>query len=287
MKNAKSTLIMLLVGFVTAFSFVSCSKVPAGNVGIKFYLLGSSKGVDFEPLTPGRYYIGWNEELYLFPTQTQNYVWTATDDPGSESNEQLVFQDKDGMELSADIGVTYRIDPSKVPVIFEKYKKGINEITDLFLRNMVRDALVKRSSKLESSYMYGEGRGDLIEDVQKDVQNQVADLGIIVEKIYWIGSIRLPETIKTAINAKIKATQTAEQRENELRETEAESKKVIAKAEGEAESILKVARAQAEANRLLSASLTPQIIDYEKVKKWNGVNSQVVGSGSGLILNLK
>ena len=48
--------------FLSIFSVVilmtmitSCSKVPAGNVGIKFYLLGKDKGVDYDVLTPGRY----------------------------------------------------------------------------------------------------------------------------------------------------------------------------------------------------------------------------------------
>ena len=47
-------------------------KVPAGNVGIKVYLLGGEKGVDAEQKGPGRYWIGWNEDLYLFPTYKQN-----------------------------------------------------------------------------------------------------------------------------------------------------------------------------------------------------------------------
>lgn len=276
-----------LCAILLAFSLSSCSKVPAGNVGIKFYLLGGDKGVDFEPLTPGRYWIGINEELYLFPTQTQNYVWTAGQDNGSEGNEELTFQDKEGMILTADVGITYHIDESKVPLIFQKYKKGINEITDLYLRNMVRDALVKRTSTQDADYIYGEGRGKLIDDIQADVIAQVEPLGIVVEKIYWIGAIRLPNAIINAINLKIEATQKAQQRENELRETEAAAKKQVAEADGQAASILKVAQAQAEANRLLSASLTPSIIEYEKVKKWNGVNSQVVGSNGGLMLNLK
>ena len=72
MKFAKMMLIALL-----ALTMVACSKAPAGHVGVKYYLLGGDKGVDSEELPPGRYWIGVNEELYLFPTFTQNYVWTA------------------------------------------------------------------------------------------------------------------------------------------------------------------------------------------------------------------
>ena len=64
----------LLVTSIIA-SLAACSKVPAGHVGVKVYLLGSSKGVDTEELGVGRYWIGINEELYLFPTYMQNYTW--------------------------------------------------------------------------------------------------------------------------------------------------------------------------------------------------------------------
>lgn len=63
--------LIMLVGLAMA-SLVSCSKVPSGHVGVKVYLLGGSKGVESEQLGVGRYWIGWNEELYLFPTFTQN-----------------------------------------------------------------------------------------------------------------------------------------------------------------------------------------------------------------------
>lgn len=264
-------------------SFIGCSKVPAGNVGIKFYLLGQKKGIESEELKPGRYWIGLNEELYLFPTFTQNYVWTSDKQEGSINDESFNFQDNQGLELNADIGITYHLDPTKVNIIFQKYKRGISEITDIFLRNMVRDALVSRSSVLNVEYIYGEGRSSLIDSVSLDVNRQCNELGIIIDKIYWIGRIKLPPTVKQAIDAKIKATQIAQQRENELREAEAEAKKKIAEAEGQAKSRLLVAEAEAKANRLLSASITPALVNYKATDKWNGVLPQVSGQNTPFI----
>lgn len=280
----KKTL-LFVVALIGLLSITSCSKVPAGNIGIKFYLLGSSKGVDMEPLNPGRYYIGWNEELYVFPTFTQNYVWTHSKDEGSPNDESFNFQDKEGLELKADIGITYHIKPEKVPVIFQKYKRGIDEITDVFLRNMVRDALVTNSSKFDVEYIYGSGKTALMDSVTVDVRHECQPLGIIVDKIYWIGKINVPKPVKAAIDMKIKATQIAQQRENELRETEAEAKKQIAKAQGIAKSIEIKATAEAQANKIVGQSITQNLIQYEKVKKWNGNLPQV--SGASALINLK
>ena len=280
MKNLKSLTVFFAVVILSA-----CSKVPAGNVGIKFYLLGGDKGVDYEELGPGRYWIGVNEELYLFPTFTQNYVWTAGETEGSEGDESFTFQDNQGLSLNADIGITYSIDPQQVDRIFQTYKRGIDEITDVFLRNMVRDALVSIASQYDVEYLYGKGRASVLDEVSAKVKASVEPLGIMIDKIYWVGGIRLPKVVKEAIDNKIRATQIAQQRENELREAEAAAKKKVAEAQGQAESIALRAKAEAEANLIVARSLTPELVEYEKVKKWDGKQPNVVGA-SGVIMQM-
>lgn len=277
------TIKKLLPLIVLVITLASCSRVPAGNVGIKFYLLGGDKGVDHEELSPGRYYIGINEELYTFPTFTQNYVWTKDAEDTSPEDESFNFQDKNGLELNADIGITYHLDKTKIATIFETYKRGIDEITDVFLRNMVRDELVSVTSKLEAEFIYGQGRAAVLDSVQRIVRQECFEQGIIIDKLYWIGRIKLPDAIKKAINNKIKATQKSQQRENEVRQSEAEADKLVAKAEGQAKAILLKAEAQAEANRILNASITPNLIRYKQALKWNGKLPVYSGVEQGII----
>ena len=258
----------------------ACSYVPAGNVGIKVNLLGGEKGVESEVLGVGRYWVGWNEELYVFPTFMQNYVWTAGVDEGSPNDESISFQTADGMTANADIGISYSIDPDKVSIIFQTYRRGVEEITDTFLRNMVRDALVKQSSNKPIEYVYGAGKSELLASVQKDVADQVAPLGINIGKIYWIGEIRLPPTVIDSINAKNAATQMAQQRQNEVAHAKAEADKKIEDARGEAESILRVAEAQAKANKLLAESLTTEFVQYQAITKWDGQLPKMTGSAA-------
>jgi regulator of protease activity HflC (stomatin/prohibitin superfamily) len=260
----------IALGAALLLTVSACSYVPAGNVGVKVNLLGGDKGVDNEVVGVGRYWLGWNEELYLFPTFMQNYVWTAGVDEGSPNDESISFQTADGMTANADIGISYSIDPDKVAVIFQTYRRGVEEITDTFLRNMVRDALVKQASNKPIEYVYGAGKADLIAAVQKDVADQVAPLGIMIGKIYWIGEIRLPPVVLDSINNKNAATQMAQQRQNEVAQAKAEADKKIEDARGVAESILKVAEAQAKANKVLAESITPEFIQYQALEKWDG-----------------
>lgn len=279
MKTIKSLLIL------AAITLAACSKVPVGNVGVKVYLLGGAKGVDSEELSPGRYWIGVNEELFLFPTFTQTYDWSFHQQGPDES---LTFQTVEGLSVNADLGITYHINPLKVSSIFEKYRKGIDEVTDIYLRNMVRDSLVRKASSLPIESVYGKGKSDLISSVQADVVAQVEPLGIVIEKLYWIGDLRLPPTVIASINAKIEATQKAQQRENEVAQATAEANKKIEDAKGEAQSIYLVAKATADGINLKGAALrdNPKLVEFTAVEKWDGVLPQVAG-GAVPFINLK
>ncbi len=65
------------------------------------------------------------------------------------------------------------------------------------------------------------------------------------------------------------------------REIEAQQK--VASAKGEAESIQVVAQGQAKANDAISRSISPLLVDYKKIEKWNGVMPQVTGGGTPLL----
>lgn len=265
-----------------ALALTACNQqVPAGYAGIKVYLLGSNKGVDHEVLGPGRYYIGYNEQLFLFPTFTQTYTFTRSPSEGNSDNEEISFQTKEGLSVSSDIGITYHIDPAHVADVFTKYREGIIEITHTFLRNMLRDQFNEIASTLPVESLYGSGKSDLIKRVTIGMQHQTTPIGIVIEEVYVIGSFRLPDAVTNAINAKLTATQLAQQRENEIQTAKAEAEKVRVTAQGAADAVLINARTQATANQLLTASMTPQLVQYNAIQKWNGeMPNYVAGSGS-------
>lgn len=272
-------------------AMAACSKVPAGNVGVKVFLLGGDKGVDTQELGPGRYWIGVNEELYLFPTFSQNYTWTyeAVDENNDGSisdseklDESISFQTVEGMVVNADVGISYTVDPTKVSVLFTKFRKGIDEITDGYIRNMVRDALVSAAGSRPIETVYGADKAALMVEVEKRVREQVEPFGIRVERLYWAGQMRLPQTVIDAINAKIQATQFAAQRANEVAAAKAEADKAIEAARGEAESTLLRANAEAQAIKVKGDALAenPRLIELSAIEKWNGTMPTFVGGGA-------
>ena len=107
------------------------------------------------------------------------------------------------------------------------------------------------------------------------------------------------EGVKEALNKKIEATQRAQQRENELRESEAQAKKEMALADGigrskvitaraEAESLIIEAKAKAEANNMLAKSLTPDLLKWQSISKWNGQLPKALGGdATSFLIDLK
>ena len=91
MKRIKLVVVSLIAVFIAA-NLAGCSRVPAGTVGVKVNMLGGNKGVDYQVVKPGLYWMGPNTELFLFPTFTQNYVWTE-DERGFSYKRRAVIPD--------------------------------------------------------------------------------------------------------------------------------------------------------------------------------------------------
>jgi hypothetical protein len=120
------------------------SKVPAGHVGVIVNLYGEDKGVSEKVVGVGKYYIGPYTDLFLFPTFLQNYTWSNP----------ITMQTSEGLTIGANMGITYFIKPENVVKVFQKYRLGIDEITDSFLRNMVRDAVNHTASTYTVEELY-------------------------------------------------------------------------------------------------------------------------------------
>lgn len=274
MKIMKLSAVLLSIGLVSA-----CSNVPNGHVGVKIDRYGDDRGVQAETFKPGRYYIGPTADMYLFPTFSQNDAWTKEANEFSPTDESFAFQSVEGLSVGADIGFSYHIKPEDAPRVFEKYRRTVQEISSVVLRNMTRDALNQVASGMLIEDIYGKGKVDLQAKVFTIVQKEAAKSGITVENLFFIGEIRLPAAVRNSINAKIAATQEAIRKENELRSAIADAEKAIAEARGQAESTEILGRALAQ---------NPAVLKHKWLEKWNGkLPTTVAGDSSDIIISLK
>lgn len=277
--------LIALVLMAVAIAFVGCKQIDPGYVGLKVYTVGTNRG-DIVECGVGRYSLGLDIEWYEFPTFVKTYVWTQDSREGSPDDESFTFQTSEGMTISADVGISIQIQPEEgiATKIFTTYRRGIDELIDSVIRNMVRDSLNSMASDYTVDDVIGSGKTELLDKVENAVRERFAPDGINVISLSWVNSLRLPEQVLNALNAKIEATQLATQRENEVRTAEAEARKAVAEAEGRAQSVLLEAQAQAQANRLLAQSLTPELIRMRWIDAWDGKLPQVSSGNDGSVI---
>jgi regulator of protease activity HflC (stomatin/prohibitin superfamily) len=287
MQKLKALFTRIAPAILLMLTLAACDNVNAGYVGVKVDKLGSNKGVQTEVVGPGKYWIGINEELFIFPTFTVTDTWGRNTGPKDNPDQSIGFQTIEGLSVKAEVGITFHFDEKKVATIFQKYRRGVEEISDTFLRNLTRDAFVTAASTQSIEYIYGAGKTELMKEVERLVRAEVGDIGIIVENITTVSEFRLPQIVYDAINAKITATQTAQQRQNEVAEAKAAADKKVEEARGDAESIRLRAIAQAEANIILARSINPTLVQYKAIEKWNGELPRLTGQGAIPFINVE
>lgn len=266
------------------FSTIGCSRIETGYIGLEVDLMGDEKGAVKE-VPPGWYFnISPSVDYKSFPLFVQTYKWTEGKDEGSPNDEAIRFQTAEGLQITADIGVTFSINPEAgtAKTLFLRYRRGVEEIIDGVMRNAVRDAFNKYGSLYTADQIIGNEKNKLIDSVQADVTEKFAP-ELIVQDLSWLSSPRPPQNVIDALNAKVQATQLAIQKENEVRSATAEAQKMVEASRGKAESIRLEAEAQAEANKLLSASLSANLIQLKWIEAWDGKLPTVQGAENAMM----
>lgn len=262
--------IMASIIALSAIGLVGCDRVEPGNVGIKVNKLGDDKGVG-EVVGVGRYWTGWNTEVYIFPTFKQMKTY----------EDAFNFQMSDGTTIGYHIGVAYKVDPTKVTTVFQTYRKGVDDITDTDLRQKIADALNRLASRMSTDKFIDGGKAELLENALKEISPIWGRL-VSVISLSYVGRPEYPPTVIESINAKVTANQKTLQREQEVKQREAEANMLRAEADGRADAKLKLAEAEAKSIQIRGQALreNPEVLQLEAINKWNGTLPQYMTSGT-------
>jgi regulator of protease activity HflC (stomatin/prohibitin superfamily) len=264
-KQKQKRIMKLVLGSIVGvilmlFLFKSCERIDAGHVGVKVNLYGDNKGVsDVTEVTGMVFFNPITHNIYEFPTFIQHKEYTG--------DNSFVVNSKDGSEFHVSPIINYSVQREKVPAIFAKYRRSLDQIEEGFLKTAVFDAFRLATNVYTADELIS-NRQKFETEVRRILEGQLMKEGFVVNQ--FTSNLIYPETFKNAINAKNNAVQAALKAENDVKTAEAESKIKVAQAEGDAQSMLTRAKAEAEANRLKQQTLTPLLIQLEFVNKWNG-----------------
>ena len=250
-----------VVGFILlVVLFNSCERIDAGHVGVKVNQYGDNKGVDDVVAVTGMvFYNPITTKVYEFPTFIQHKEY--------KGENSFIVNSKDGSEFSVSPIMNYSVQREKVPAIFSKYRRPLEDIEEGFLKTAVYDAFRLATNKYTADELIS-NRAVFEVEVRRLLDGQLLKEGFTINQ--FTSNLIYPETFKKSIEAKNNAVQAALRAENEVKTAEAQAKIKVATAEGNAQALLTSAKAEAEANRMKQQTITPLLIQLEYVNKWDG-----------------
>lgn len=261
-----SRILTLVGGFlVLIVTLFTCERIDAGHVGVKVNLYGDNKGVDDVVAVTGMvFYNPFTTRIYEFPTFIQHKEYTNED--------SFVVNSKDGSEFSVSPIMNYFVQREKVPAIFSKYRRPLEEIETGFLKTAVYDAFRLATNKYTADELIS-NRALFEVEVRRLLENQLTKEGFIINQ--FTSNLVYPDSFKNAINAKNNSVQQALKASNDVKTAEANAKIKVATAQGNAQAMLTIARAEAEANTLKQKTLTPLLIQQQWIEAWKSGGSKV------------
>ena len=178
---------------------------------------------------------------------------------------------KDLQTVDTTLAINYRIDANKSYYVFKNIGSNYENILIVPAVNEVLKAITSRYTAEESV----SNRALISEGLVQGLNNKLNASGLYVTDVNII-DFDFSEAFIQAIEEK----QVAQQ---QLLKAETEKQTAITNAQAQAEAIKIKAEAEAEANKVLAQSLTREIIEYNKIQKWNGQLPQVTGDSIPMI----
>lgn len=253
MKVSKKIIIPAVIAVVAVLAAMSCvTTIPAGHTGVVTTFGKVSETVLQEGINvkmPWQQVHKINNKITKLEVATQAFS-------------------KDLQTVSTVVAVEFRVDKSKS---YSIYKEVGENYKDVIITPAVNEVLKAISSKYTAEESVT-NRAVISEGIVDELNKKLNDIGITIADVNII-DFDFSEAYISAIENK----QVAEQ-ELLKAKTEAERKKV--EAQGEADALKIQAEAQAEANRILSKSITDNLVEYKKIEKWDGKMPYATGSNA-------
>jgi regulator of protease activity HflC (stomatin/prohibitin superfamily) len=248
--------------------FSSCFvQIQPGEVGVKT-LFGK---VQPDVLSEGLNVINPLVDVRRFDVRTQNYTMSAVHDEGDRQGDDAIrILTADGLEVVMDLSVLYHITAEKAPEILRSLGR---DVTDKIIRPVSRTKIRDNAVFYDAVALYSTKREEFQQKIFQSIEKEFVARGIVLESIL-IRNITLPESVRLTIESKINAEQESQK-----------MKFVLDKERQEAERKRVEAQGIADYQRILTASLTDKLLQYEQIKAQkelaNSPNTKIVVMGAG------
>ena len=186
---------------------------------------------------------------------------------------------KDGLSISIDVSLRFRPKPDQIGYLYRSFR---NSYVENLIRPELRSAVRQIIGQYTPEELYATKRQEIETKIEVKTE-EILDNNYVELKALLFRSIKLPETIKKSIEQKLAADQEAQKYDYLIEKEKKEAERRKIDAEG-----------KAAANRILSESITDNILKEKGISATEELakspNSKIIVIGGGddglpLILN--
>jgi prohibitin 1 len=226
----------IVIALVLLF-FASCAikTVDTGQVGV-LTLFGRVTG---EQLAEGIHVINPLKSMTRFTVRTQ------------EEKEMAEVPSSEGLLVHLEASLLYRLDPEHATDVFQKI--GPNYLEVIVVPNL-RSVMRAVTAAHAASALYSEARESIAQEMLKEMRTAVQVRGIVIENVL-LRDIKLPATLKEAIEAKQQADQDAQRMSFVLQKERQEAERKRIEAQG-----------ISDFQRIVTTGISPQLLDWKGIE---------------------
>lgn len=253
--------------FLALFGFliliIPCfTLVPPNHVGIKFNIIG---GVSSNTIKEGLQMKNPLDEIYLISTEVQTV-----------KIDKVTGQTKDAQWVNMNLDVKYKVNPKNAFVVFKNFRDLYNVNSTLIIP-LTQRAIEQVTTEYNVIDVLGEKRNEVYAKIEQQLKSKLEQSGIDFFALTLTDTdagAGIEEAIANEAIAK-KNVETSLQKQEQAK-VEAETLKIEAAANAEVKLIQ--AKAEADSNKIISNSITQNVLkkmemDARKIHGWIEVNT--------------
>lgn len=215
--------------------FASCAIIKPGEVGVKRKLGKLSDRV----LDQGAYlYNPFITMVIKTPIRTVNLELS------------LNLPSKEGLNISSNISILYRIEKSNVPLLIEDMGDSYEQI----IRSVFRSASADVCANFMAKDMHSGQRSIIEKEIADKMASLLKERGIIIEAVL-LKTIQLPPGLYNSIERRLEAEQEALRMQFVLEQEKREAERKVIEAQG-----------NRDAQKILSEGLTKEILELRSIE---------------------
>lgn len=256
----------IFVAFLIAVGAVLCTeRVHTGYVGVVY----SAKGVEQQTISQGWHFMSPLKHVSEFPITQQRVVFSnAPSDYGvKEHADWHIDAPANGGTIAINLTVNYNFLPEHVVELYTKFGGMDGEsLMESKIQNDIIAYVKEVTPQFSVMQIYSDDRAGVNTAITNYLNEKLtAEYGINVSSALIVDA-QPDDTLMQKIRAKEQAKQDAEIAELNKQTALAQAETDKAKAQTEADVKMIEAQAEADANKVLSESITPELIQMKEAE---------------------